>query len=399
MGLSPRERITKARVALTRENPFFGYLVMYLKPIESQEIKTMGVDMEGNLYFSPKMVESLSDSELIGVLCHEILHLVFLHLIRGAKKDKEVYNWASDAVVNALLKRNNFSLPDWAILPNSNGDVEFLCNDGNRIVIKKCYEKTADEIYDILIKEMQNNGVSGLSGERIDEHKYANGNSCHGDKGKLTDTEREWTKRFQEALEYSRQRGQIPAGFERIFDKLHGNYLSWRQLLYKYITKQIPIDYSYRRPSKKSYALHTYLPFVKREGMNIVVTVDTSGSISNKEIGDALSEIIGIIKSFSGIKLTVIYGDAKVQKVLTFISPTVDEILKEKPVGGGGTDHRPIFEYIEKHYKDAQVIVAFTDMYTAFPSSCSIPTIWIAFDTSSVNNPPFGTIIKYNRGE
>jgi len=405
--LSPRERITKARIHLTRKYPFFGYLSLYLTPKETKDIETMAVDIDGNLYYNPNFVNSLSDNELVATICHEILHVVFEHPIRGAKRHPKVYNIASDAVINANLVKQGFTLPKGTIKPNPFSDeteLLILTEKGEiKIVIQKTSEKTADEVYDVIMRNLEQKfgGVGTIkSDSNFDKHIYAKDGKKGKSKGKSAkEKAKEWAKRFQEALEYARQRGELPAGFERLFDKIHGNYLNWRQLLYKYITRTIPVDFTYARPSKKSHALKTYFPNVVRESLNIAVAVDTSGSISDKEITDALSEIVGIVNSFKGVILTVIYGDAEVQKVRTYQHPTVDDILREKPVGGGGTDHRPIFNYIQKHLKNVQLIIAFTDMWTTFPERCSIPTLWINFDKSNNKKPPFGVVINYERRE
>lgn len=404
--LSPRERITKARIQLTRRYPFFGYLSLYLTPKETTEIETMGVDIDGNLYYNPEFVKKLNDNELLGTICHEILHVVFQHPIRGAKRHREIYNISADAVVNSNLIKQNLVLPKGAIVPDYYTDkinLVFITDKGTiTITIDKPAEKTADEIYDIVMANLEKKGVSNKSGVKgkgsFDKHIYSDKKGKSKNKSKsTTEKAKEWAKRFQEALEYARQRGNVPAGFERLFDKIHGNYLNWRQLLYKYITRTIPIDFTYARPSKKSYALKTYFPNIVRESLNVVVAVDTSGSISDKEISDALSEVIGIVNSFRGIQMTIIYADAKVKKVVTFRHPTLEDILKEKPVGGGGTDHRPVFDYIEKHLKNTQLVIAFTDMWTIFPQRCSIPTLWINFDKTNKNKPPFGIVINYDR--
>ena len=163
--LDPRGRIVKARVKLTKHYPFFGYLSMYLKPKETTEIDTMAVDIDGNLLYNPEFVKKLSDEELVGVICHEILHIVFEHLIRGARKNRKIYNIASDTVINANLTKQGLTLPNNVILPNWNDVVElrFITDKGNiTIKIEKASEKSADEVYDVIMANLGDKVGSGI---------------------------------------------------------------------------------------------------------------------------------------------------------------------------------------------------------------------------------------------
>lgn len=116
--LPPKERVKRARTRLLREKPFFGYALMYVKIVSKDEPKPPGP----KIVYSEKFVENLKDDELMGVLCHELLHYLLGHIKRakearkrfGAEKDKQYYtrmNIAEDIVVNALLVKNGFTLP------------------------------------------------------------------------------------------------------------------------------------------------------------------------------------------------------------------------------------------------------------------------------------------------
>lgn len=404
MSLSPKEQITKTRISLSRKYPFFGYLAMYLKPVITNKIETACVQLDGTLKVNPKFFSELDDAEKEAVIAHEVMHLALEHIQRSKGKEPKLRNITDDAVNNAILQKSGFKLPRGAIVPDYN-DV-FRCaivteNGYKTVEIPDCSKKTSDEIYDILYALYKKHNGTGWklsnNARPLDEHATApkddNGNTSQ----KMKQQAEIWAKRVKEALEYARQRGKMPAGLDRLIDKIYASRIPWRQLLYKFLIKYLPIDYTYARPHKKSYSLKTYLPFIKREGINIVVSIDTSGSISDEELKDALSEVVGIVRSVRNSKMTVIYSDAKVQRVETYHCPTVHDILKSKPKGGGGTDHRPVFKYIEKNCQDASVIVAFTDLWTVFPDKFNKPTIWINFDASNAKKPPFGTVINYSK--
>lgn len=84
----------------------------------------MAVDINGNLLYNSDFVEGLSDSEMVGVIAHEIGHLIFMHMTRGEKLNQRVFNLACDIAVNEILKENDFELPKGVIWSNFDGDVE-----------------------------------------------------------------------------------------------------------------------------------------------------------------------------------------------------------------------------------------------------------------------------------
>lgn len=117
-GLPPKERVKRARTRLLREKPFFGYALMYVKIVSKDDPKPPGP----KIVYNPKFVDNINDDELMGVLCHELLHYLLGHIKRAkearkalkAEKDRQYYarmNIAEDIVVNALLVKNGFILP------------------------------------------------------------------------------------------------------------------------------------------------------------------------------------------------------------------------------------------------------------------------------------------------
>ena len=183
--MKAEQRITRARIQLQRANPFWAYLSLYLKFHEIEKGKmlcdTMGVDIEGNVYYVGEFVDKLTDKELEFVIAHELGHLLYLTALRQGSRNKEGFNVASDIAINSLLQRNGFTLIKDVCVPNHEDKFETGLKP-----IEKCSEKTSEQIYDELPKITIKNGYYVLSqrggiqdkkiGKVMDEYIIGNGN-------------------------------------------------------------------------------------------------------------------------------------------------------------------------------------------------------------------------------
>lgn len=383
------ERLTRARIQIQKRSPFFAYLSLFLKFQEGKDLPEYagaGVNAKGDFYYRNEFFEKLNDEEIIGVVVHEILHLSFLHLLRVGSRDRRVWNVACDIAVNQLIKDNNFRLPRDCIVSDYSNRIKIMGQ-----TIEDCDKKNAEEFYDILsagVPEQKqkrkgkgtgqgsaDNGddedneknkweedKKGFSGdERFDEH-IEEKNMTEEQKKKVAD---DWTSKVIEAYTYAKMRGDVPMGIERYMGKIHASKVNWRALLQRYILSYIPIDYTYQRPNKKSVSAGYYMPDVTRDKIQIVVTLDLSGSIGEQELKDFLSEIIGIAKGFrEKIDIRFLTHDVEVQNDYSVYNGNVEKIKKLKIKGGGGTSHKLVFDYIKNKIRDCKVVVMFTDGYS-----------------------------------
>jgi len=135
--------------------------------------------------------------------------------------------------------------------------------------------------------------------------------------------------------------------------------------------------------------------------MAIVVAVDTSGSVSQTEMDEFISELYGILNSISRMKLILIPCDAAIQGVYTFED---GESIDGTPMpwnglefkGGGGTRFEPVFEYVNQ-FLQPDLLVYFTDGYGSYPSEESInfPVIWVMTNRTHPE-VSVGSVIYFN---
>jgi len=389
------KQITRAKVQLQNEKPFFAYLIMGMKFIEKKDIGTMGVDSFGNCYYNPDFVEKLSEDDLKGVLAHEVLHLILEHLQRGKDYNPKIHNIACDLCVNDMLFENNFCLPSGALLPRYHR-YEFHNSDGTEIIIEDINKKTSEIIYHELLKHLKDDekATDGENEKRFDKHIEGDGKPLS--KEQKQEIKNKWKKAVSEASAYARQKGDMPKGLGIFIDGLLNEKVNWKSLLYKYLTRTIPYDYSYSRPSKRSFSTGVYMPIMRKEAIEIVVSLDTSGSIQGQELKDFMSEINGIAKSFNNLSMKLIICDSEIHDIYTIGNGDSEAINKLIIKGGGGTSHKPIYNYVKTHLPNTRLLVNFTDGYTDLNElDESINTLWVicknGVDESRI---PFGEVIK-----
>jgi len=375
------EKLIKARIRLQSRNPFFSYLSLYLKFVKDENrlpsYAGMGVSCDGVLTYKEDFVNNLNDEECIGILTHEILHLVFLHLIRRGNRECEKWNIAVDLTVNSILKENGFELPKNGLIPDSNSSFKFPIG-----IFKKACEilninkKTGEEIYEELPEMNKQNSCScskngngnGCSkcGKGFDEHQEENkdekGKGGKPSQAEKQELENEWLNRLEEAYVSAKQQGKLPSGMERYIDEIKKSQISWKFLLQKLVQATSPRDFTYMRRGKKSMATKTYFPSVTKEKIDICVGIDLSGSIGKDELTEFMSEVIGMARAYQNtISMRLLTHDIEVHNDYEITNGNVAKIKKLKLKGGGGTSHIPIFKYIDENVKDCKAVVFFTD--------------------------------------
>lgn len=386
-------KMTKARANLIMGNPFFGTLALRLKMAENPKIKTAYVDGQ-TLYYNPEFIDSLDNDRTQGLVAGCAMHVALLHHTRRGARDVKKWNKACDYAINPILRDCGFTLP------------EDTCYD-------KSYEgMAAEHIYSLMPPGDDDNkggGAGGGSGSGeggASSPGSGDGDSDNNDPGgnggvedspnsqnqggsaaQEAQEEAEWKSALAEAAQAARQAGKLPGGIERIMEDVLKQVLPWRDVLRRFMTEKANDDFNWNRPNRRLISQGIYLPSRESEGSGeIVVCIDTSGSLTADDLADFGAEIRSIVEDARPSLTRIIYCDARVNKVVEF-GPS-DELVFEM-VGGGGTDFRPPFHYLEENGITPKVLVYLTDGYGPFPERESeFPVMW------AINNydvtPPWG---------
>jgi predicted metal-dependent peptidase len=419
--MKARERISKTIISVMDKLPFYSELMMRSKILEfPPEAKaspnfcpSMAVAIDGNIYYDEEFVNSLSDDELMFVILHESLHKAYLHLHRIGKRDPLTWNIAADIfvdreVLHELVRRQgiNAKVPGKRIIADYNGDIELPALG---VRLEETDKKTVEQIYDELasnpqfqnkMKQMGGGKGGEPLGEKIDTHDYSteDGKSYK----ELTEAERiEYAERAKddvmEAATKCKKRGTLPKHLERQLNKLLETKIDWRQFVYRFVVNELPSDFTLSRPSRRYLTQGMYLPGVLKENLDIIAMIDLSGSVCNKEMEQFVSLMAKLANQFRNVNITIMSHDSEVQAVTEIHNATVDKIKNAKYEGGGGTDHRPCFEWVKEHKRNAPLIIAFTDGWTSFPSKQEVntPTLWVITKNGiPTKDIPFGTAIR-----
>ena len=151
-------------------------------------------------------------------------------------------------------------------------------------------------------------------------------------------------------------------------------------------------DYAWHRPNRRYLAQGLYLPGLHSDELgDVVLAVDTSGSVGPRELGAFAAEAEALLAAYD-CSVTVLYHDARVQGVATWTP--ADGPLVLTPVGGGGTSHRCVFDWLARSALDPACVVCLTDLETCFPDAPPFaPVLWAVAGDCTVT-PPFGRVVR-----
>lgn len=376
------ERISQAKFGLFKKYPMYSYLVDHLRLHVTEDVETMAVNERGDLYVNPDFCMSLPHAQVMGVLAHETLHVALYQIPRGRGRVHLPWNFAIDIAVNYILQVDGMELPSTALLTDLNSDSISLGD----LTIQNVSKKSAEEIYEEFKVDAQKNGGKGKGkgrgeageGKGFDEHvdadsedagdgKDGKGNKENGIKegaGK-----KDWSKVLAEAEAYAKQMGKESLGMKRELYEIRRSKINWRSIIRKVVSSAIPYDLTFSRPHKSYLAFGMYLPTSYGEKASVLVSVDTSGSIGHKELSDFMSEVVAIARSYPQVDFRILTHDVDVHDDYKVVNSTVAKLQTLELHGGGGTSHKPLYEYISKHKckQHSKLLLSLTDGYSDFP--------------------------------
>lgn len=389
------EKLVTARIGLLLRHPFFGNLATRLKIVDASDwCQTLATDGR-YFYYNAEFVNKLTNKQAEFGFAHEVLHNVFDHMGRRADRDHRLANIAADYAVNQILKDERIGeVPSWIKIFQDN----------------KYRGWSFEQIYDELYSKAEKISLSDL-GNLFDEHLDGDGDGDGGGEGStdaagrgrpvLTEAEkkaiRDEIKEAMVAAAQSAGAGKVPASIARMIQTLTEPKMDWRQLLRMNIQSILKSNFSFNRPNRKSQHSGAVLPgMVNDETVEVSVAIDMSGSISDKQATDFISEVKGIMDEYKDFKLDLWCFDTKVYNYAQFSNDNADDILSYKVMGGGGTDFDVNFEFMKENDIVPKKFIMFTDMYPngswGDPDFCD--TLFVAHGT---NHPvaPYGTTVTY----
>jgi len=387
MAITQETRLKKAHIALMKHREtalYSGVMLMGKNAVIEDNVTayTNGVDKK----YGREFMSKLTDPELRGLILHENLHVALKHIPRFKKEFKDnpqAINVATDYAVNDVIM--NLSDRDLCKLPEGG------------LYDAKYHNWSVREIYEDLKKQQKENKDSGKGeslGKTLDEHGFE-------DAQNMTDEEaKEMSGKIDKALrEGGILAGRMGAKIPRVIGDMLEPKVNWREVLREFVSSATKgsDEYTWRKFNKRQMANDIYLPSMENESIGeLVVAIDTSGSINSEVLTEFASELTSICSVSSPSKVRVLWWDTDVHGEQVFLPEHYDNIKDLlKPQGGGGTMVSCVSEYVNKQRVEAEAVIVFTDGYVEDDITWNLkcPTLWLVTQNNNFVAPS-GKVVK-----
>lgn len=357
-----------------------------------------------NLILNPEGFFKFSLDERVFIVAHEILHCILNHCVLSRQMrvtgkvkyadgtdlpyESTMMNVAMDLVINdALIADKIGTFPKEGLHDPS---------------IATRADSFMDAYKKVFKQQQQNGGKGGGNGNQqgngsgggFDQHLEP-GAAQGKDPGQAAQqrNQAEWDTAVAGALAVAKAQGKLPASLERLLKEIVEPTVSWQDHIRAFFARKVGGGgYDWRKPDRALIQRDIYAPRRSGNGCGpIVVAIDTSGSIGQRELDHFFGELRGIIDDVRPEVIHVVWCDSRVHKVDEVEDSADIETLK--PAGGGGTDFRPVFDWVDSAGLRPDALVYLTDMLGCFPDKePNYPVIW--GDIYGRCKAPFGDVVS-----
>ena len=382
------DKVSKACKTLMFKEPFYGLFLIGINKKYRDDLPTAGVSKNGmgvQLAINPAFFDGLTEKQQMGLLKHEILHVGFGHLlIRDKYDDQKLFNIAADLEINQYIATD--CLPEGGLTLDTFPELNLPIKAGTKVY------------YDSL-KQAQEDGTCPTLDNLLNQ---MNGGSqyCHGTWDEFDELSEADKKLVQKQIEHQlketaelteKRQGHVPGEFAEIIKrlrKIEPPSFNWKAYLRRFVgNSSIVYTKKLRRKYNKRYSGNPGLKIKHKN--HICVGVDTSGSVSNSELKEFMSELTHMHKT--GHQITVVQCDTQINSVEIF-NPKKDWDIK----GRGGTDFQPVIDhYNEKGHYTALIYLTDGEAYT--PDNCPKNTLWVHSSRCNINQELPGLKIQINK--
>lgn len=369
------DRIDLAYSKLGLRESFIAAVMTRVKREISDKVSTAGTNGTW-VRFNPAFCDPLTDEELFGLVLHEAVHVVMMHMWRRDGRDPSLWNYANDALINAYIRSRGWQLPKGGV---------------NLSWVRE--SMSSEEVY-AKLKENPPPPMGGSGSGDGDGEGQPNAGGFDG-KGDLEDAQDEATRVDMEATivaaaKMAKECGQGSSLIDRVLDNVGQPNVRWQDVTRSMLTESSAADYTYLRPSRRFIGSGLYMPSLRTDSLGgLAIGFDTSGSMGPKECNQIAAEIQAIVDDLQPSFIEVVYCDYSVTKVERFER---DDMLKLHPKGGGGTRFQPVFEHLAESGERYCGMIFFTDMEGNL-QECEEPTFPVIWADIGYSHPtePFGT--------
>lgn len=382
---SAREKLITARISLLLKAPFFGNLATRLTLTNADDWCGTAATDGRNFYYNSEFILSLPQKQIEFLVGHEVLHVVYDHMGRRGDRDPKLSNIAADYCVNADLLDQQIGEK----IPSG-------------LYETKYQGMSYEEVYDDLYQNAEKLDLDGLVDKLLDEH-LEDGEGEEGEDGrpKMSAEERKSLRdEIREAVLQAAEAagaGKLPAGVKRMIKSLTNPQMNWREIIRQQIQSLIKTDFTWMRPSRRSWHMDAIFPGSNfAETIDVCISIDASGSMSTAMLQDILSEVKGIMQSFDDFKLKIWSFDNDVYGLATFTPDNIHDIDTYEVQGGGGTSFEANWAFMQENDITPKLFIMFTDGYpnNSWGDDNYCDTLFVIHGSTTIE-APFGQTAYY----
>ena len=331
-------------------------------------------------------VDELTDAELRGLLLHENYHKLYSHLTTWRHLydiNPQLANVACDYVINLKIMDDNkdgfATLPEGGLIDEKYRDMD-TAQVFNILRKEQDEQSTGEDGGDDSQGNESGSGSEQSAGAGLDQHDWDGAQE-------LSDEEkRELARDIDEAIRQGAMAaGKMGGTGNRGLDELLQPQVDWREVLREFVqTTCAGSDYStYARPNRRLMSQGIYMPSgVSEQVEELVIAIDTSGSIGQSELTEFLSEVKGVCDTVKPNKVRLLYWGSDVVGDESYDMHELDNLVTStKPMGGGGTDVNCVTQYMAKKGIKPQAVIVLTDghLYGGW-GEWTCPVLWTILD-------------------
>lgn len=351
----------KIQLMMKPDSAFFTTVCFSLLLDWDSTVPTAAVNTK-RMGINPDFFMALHPEERISLMLHETLHVALLHPLRLMGRNHKKWNMAGDFVINQMLHERGFRIPKNWLLDSryagmSTEEVYDLLPDPPESYSMDLQESDGSVAPDVLEQDV----VDILVRAKV----HAEMSDC--------------------------KPGTIPGEIQIFLDKLLKPKLPWHRILYKYLRAKTKSDYTFRKPSRRYFPTHILPSLYTDHIIDLAIAVDASGSVSDDEFKQFVSEIHMILRMMKPENITLLHFDTEIRHIDTV--KTVQALSQVVFTGRGGTYIHPVIDWAKE--KRPQVLLVFSDGYFDFYND-EPPgeVVWIIHNNPQFK-PPYGTVIHY----
>lgn len=373
-------KLHKAKITLMRNPKFvlWSGIMMIGKTQIVDNIPTACTNGRDEMY-GREFVDKLPDKELSFTVLHETMHKMFRHLTVWKKlweENAQLANIACDHVINLMLV--DLDPMEEFISPPKKPDGSLLVYYDTRF-----RNMNAKQVYDILKDE-----GGGSGGEGFDDHDWEGAQDMSEEEKKVLEKELEHAIR-QGKAQHQKLNGKTGGGLDRLLDDITTPKVDWREALREFVKSMCTAKdvSSWRRVNRRFLCHDVYMPSLVGETVgDVVLGVDTSGSIGGAALMEFMSEAKAIFEEVRPSKVHLLYWDAEVAAHEEYEQGQMETILAStKPKGGGGTSPSCVSQYLKSKNIKPECVIMMTDGYVGddWGAEWTAPVLWTVFDNPS----------------